>query len=184
MSEKSIVASVLAVAFVAAAAMMLQSLANTGVSSADSSSSSSAQSSIAKECDPYRCSDGTEIASCTPDGHVINYFADPCLTHGGHASSPNDPADISCDQQRDEYDSLVANSQACATDADCSLFLFSCPFVTCGTAVASSAEPEVLAAAQEYANCRQKEGSPLACAMCAKMEVSCVSGKCVATQGM
>lgn len=57
----------------------------------DSSSSSSAHS-----CEPYRCVDGTEIASCGPDGHVIYYFAPPCMTHGGDAGpfgdvSANDP---------------------------------------------------------------------------------------------
>lgn len=185
MSEKSIVASVLAVAFVAAAAMMLQSLDDRGVHSADSSSSSSsssATSSYAGECSPYRCGDGTEVPSCTPEGHVINYFADPCLTHGGYASSEG--SEVSCEPQKDAYDSLVADSQSCETDADCSLFIFSCPFVTCGTAVASSAESEVLSAAQQYADCRQKEGSPLACAMCMRMSVSCRDGKCVAEQDM
>lgn len=34
-------------------------------------------------CEPYQCVDGTEVARCSEDGHVINYFAEPCLTHGG-----------------------------------------------------------------------------------------------------
>jgi len=36
-------------------------------------------------CAPYICRDGTEHASCGPDGHPMYYFADPCLTHGGGA---------------------------------------------------------------------------------------------------
>ncbi len=33
------------------------------------------------QCKPYVCPDGTQHPSCSTDGHVINYFADPCLTH-------------------------------------------------------------------------------------------------------
>lgn len=44
-------------------------------------------SSSGFDCKPYVCADGAVIASCTSDGHVINYFADPCMTHGGHLSS-------------------------------------------------------------------------------------------------
>ncbi len=185
MSGKSIVASVLAVSFVAAAAMMLQSLGDTGVSSGGGDAvSSSDASSVANECAPYRCADGTVIASCTPDGHAINYFADPCMTHGGYASSADGSAVVSCEKRKDAYDAAVAAAQTCKTDADCSLFIFSCPFVTCGTAITASSGSGVLAAAQDYADCRQQEGSPLACAMCARMRVSCVRGECVATQGM
>lgn len=35
------------------------------------------------ECSPYMCKDGTEVARCSEDGHMINYFAPPCMTHGG-----------------------------------------------------------------------------------------------------
>lgn len=38
-------------------------------------------------CRPYVCADGTTHPSCSEDGHVINYFAAPCLTHGGDADS-------------------------------------------------------------------------------------------------
>lgn len=31
-------------------------------------------------CQPYICPDGSRPPSCTDDGHVINYFADPCLS--------------------------------------------------------------------------------------------------------
>jgi len=41
--------------------------------------------SSAPSCEPYRCVDGTTHPSCTEDGHVINYFAPPCMTHGGDA---------------------------------------------------------------------------------------------------
>jgi hypothetical protein len=34
-------------------------------------------------CVPYVCQDGTVHPSCTQDGSQINYFAEPCLTHGG-----------------------------------------------------------------------------------------------------
>lgn len=43
-------------------------------------------------CAPYVCKDGTTHPSCTEDGHVINYFAEPCLTHGGEAGPFSDVA--------------------------------------------------------------------------------------------
>jgi len=39
-------------------------------------------------CPPYVCADGTTVARCAEDGTVINYFAEPCLTHGGDAQEP------------------------------------------------------------------------------------------------
>lgn len=36
---------------------------------------------VPDSCAPTMCPDGTSVPTCTPDGHVINYFADPCLTH-------------------------------------------------------------------------------------------------------
>ncbi len=44
---------------------------------------SSSSNSTPNWCSPYVCNDGTTIPSCTADGHVINYFAPPCITHGG-----------------------------------------------------------------------------------------------------
>jgi|GEM_PF-7095068 len=38
-------------------------------------------------CPPYMCADGTQISRCTADGTVINYFAAPCLTHGGEVTA-------------------------------------------------------------------------------------------------
>ncbi|NOS67106.1 MAG: hypothetical protein HOO67_01935 [Candidatus Peribacteraceae bacterium] len=38
------------------------------------------------QCKPYVCPDGTQHPSCSEDGHVINYFADPCLTHQSSSS--------------------------------------------------------------------------------------------------
>ena len=37
-------------------------------------------------CTPYQCMDGTQFASCNEYDTVINYFAAPCLTHGGEKS--------------------------------------------------------------------------------------------------
>ncbi len=41
-------------------------------------------------CVPYVCNDGTVHASCTPDGSQINYFAAPCMTHGGDLEEGED----------------------------------------------------------------------------------------------
>lgn len=40
------------------------------------------------QCAPYVCADGTTVDRCTPEGTVINYFAEPCLTHGGEEGAP------------------------------------------------------------------------------------------------
>ena len=34
-------------------------------------------------CVPYVCQNGDVFPACTPDGHTINYFAEPCHTSGG-----------------------------------------------------------------------------------------------------
>jgi hypothetical protein len=39
-------------------------------------------------CSPYQCKDGTQVARCATDGTVMNYFAAPCLTHGGEVTDP------------------------------------------------------------------------------------------------
>lgn len=46
-------------------------------------------------CSPYMCTDGTQLDRCAEDGSVINYFAEPCLTHGGemHNAFSDVPAD-------------------------------------------------------------------------------------------
>lgn len=38
-------------------------------------------------CQPYACRDGTAYQACTAGGIPINYFADPCLTHGGQVQA-------------------------------------------------------------------------------------------------
>ncbi len=50
----------------------------------DGYSSSSSDSLV---CAPYVCSDGSTHPSCSEDGHVINYFADPCLDSSLSSSS-------------------------------------------------------------------------------------------------
>ncbi len=67
---------------------------SSGSSSSVRSSSSSSSSKISNECKPYVCMDGTTHPSCTADGHVINYFAPPCLTHGGEVTSDRPFTDI------------------------------------------------------------------------------------------
>lgn len=54
---------------------------------AQSGQSSVSSSASSFSCEPYICPDGTVISSCTSDGHPINFFADPCLTHQGSSSS-------------------------------------------------------------------------------------------------
>lgn len=50
----------------------------------------------APDCSPYVCADGTNVDRCTDDGHIINYFAEPCLTHGGEAERTKCYGDNQC----------------------------------------------------------------------------------------
>lgn len=45
-------------------------------------------------CAPYVCNDGTRVNKCTQDGTVINYFAAPCLTHGGEVDAEQSFSDV------------------------------------------------------------------------------------------
>jgi hypothetical protein len=45
-------------------------------------------------CMPYLCQDGTSVNKCAEDGTVINYFAAPCLTHGGELDSSQSFSDV------------------------------------------------------------------------------------------
>ncbi len=130
-------------------------------------------------CKPYICPDGTRHPSCSEDGHVINYFADPCLTHQASSSSSSREA-ASCDTQKGRYNVAVNSNKACKTDSDCALFEASCPFVTCGEAINKSALDTARAAANAYVKCQQEAGGPIACAACIMQTVSCVSGRCTA----
>lgn len=47
-------------------------------SSSRSSSSPSSGGTGGVNCQPYVCTDGREVPSCTPEGHPINYFQNPC----------------------------------------------------------------------------------------------------------
>lgn len=48
-----------------------------------------------QSCAPYQCKDGTTAARCSSDGHVINYFAAPCMTHGGEVGeAPESFSDV------------------------------------------------------------------------------------------
>lgn len=82
------------------------------------SSSSSSSSTISDECKPYVCMDGTTHPSCTEDGHVINYFAPPCLTHGGEVSAERPFKDIQEDHPLVDAITFVKNQRIVEGYAD------------------------------------------------------------------
>ena len=174
------------------------------------------------DCEPYHCADGTEIDRCTADGHVINYFAPPCMTHGGEVSqgtrcmgdndcpsgtvcstrygdceSACDPGveaciqacagrctqsreeETSCNELRQDFDDMAANSTYCTNTSDCTIVEASCPYVTCGVAVSVSAARSVKNAADEYASCLERSGESVSCAGCMAMTARCVNNRCV-----
>lgn len=62
----------------------------------------SSSSSSSNACQPYQCTDGTQVPRCSANGTMINYFAAPCLTHGGEVGQESSRsvsafADISVD---------------------------------------------------------------------------------------
>ena len=124
-------------------------------------------------CRPMICPDGSAHPTCTEDGHVINYFADPCLTHQA-SSRP-----LSCDRERAQFTAAVEANDQCSTNADCLLFQASCPYVTCGAAINKNGERSVRAAADAYTTCQERSGGPVACAGCVQQTVACVNNRCV-----
>lgn len=136
-------------------------------------------SSLSAQCKPHICPDGTRVPSCTPDGHVINYFADPCLTHQGSSSSRQQQA--YCDAEHATFEEVVAENRSCTRDADCMLFERSCPYLTCGVAINRRGESTVAAAADDYFTCQSESGGPISCAGCIAQQVSCQQGRCVAS---
>jgi hypothetical protein len=131
-------------------------------------------------CAPIICPNGTSHPSCSADGDPINYFADPCQFPASSSSSSSSDGGMSCSSAKQQYDATVAPNKQCTTDADCTLFVASCPYVTCGEAVRKDAEGSAKAAADAYTSCQQQSGQPVACAMCAPMRAACEQGQCVA----
>jgi hypothetical protein len=157
------------------------------------------------ECEPIRCADGSTHPSCTKDGHPINYFADPCMNSSSRSSSRSSlrssrssssarssvrsstrsrssTAAVSCQNELENYKETVEENDSCTNDSDCTIFMASCPFVTCGVGINTGGNSEVYRAAQAYQRCKDASGEPLPCAMCIQMEARCVQGRCVAEQ--
>jgi hypothetical protein len=65
------------------------------------------QGAVNEFCEPYVCKDGTIVPACTPDGHQINYFAEPCLTHGGQVTDDEDPVDQDGDEDENDNDNAT-----------------------------------------------------------------------------
>ena len=130
------------------------------------------------QCKPHICPDGTQHPSCSADGHPINYFADPCLTHQTSSRSSAGVA-MSCDLEKRQYEAVISSNTSCQTNADCTVFVSGCPLVTCGVAINKNAAASAQTAADSYTSCRDKAGQPLPCAKCAAMTATCQAGRCV-----
>lgn len=58
-------------------------------------------------CAPYVCSDGTTHPRCTEDGHVINYFVDPCFVpHQTSSAKSSSSKSSSASTQSAQYDPI------------------------------------------------------------------------------
>lgn len=57
---------------------------------------------VAPRCQPKKCSDGREFATCSAQGYPINYFVDPCrkLRSSSSSLSPSSPSVrcVGCDR--------------------------------------------------------------------------------------
>lgn len=133
-----------------------------------------------RSCKPMVCPDGSSHPTCSADGHVINYFADPCMT--SRRSSSATPAANRCDPKKREFEAVVSANNSCARNTDCMLFEQSCPYLTCGVAINEGGETRVRAAAESYVLCKQQSGDPLPCAGCVMQTVACENGRCVLRQ--
>lgn len=131
------------------------------------------------QCNPLVCPDGTEIPTCTDDGYIINYFANPCLTHQLSSSSVSSVDQTSCASDRTTFNQIVQQNRGCRTDADCTLLEMSCPYLTCGTAINVDALDSARRAGNAYLNCRANLGEPNSCANCLRTIAVCRSGLCV-----
>lgn len=96
-----------------------------------------------------------------------------CL--GGSASS----SDVACAPEQRQYEEIISQNAYCQIDADCSLFSYSCPFLTCGVGLNGNATDKATTAARAYSDCKQRAGEPVACAGCIQMRVACEGGRCV-----
>lgn len=88
--------------------------------------------------------------------------------------------ETSCDDRREAFDTLAANSASCTRDSDCVIFEASCPYLTCGVAVNASARSRLQSSADAYFTCVEQSGGPVACADCMGMTPRCVNNRCMA----
>jgi hypothetical protein len=70
--------------------------------------------------------------------------------------------------------------RTCSTDADCTLFIASCPYLTCGEPIRKDAVSKAEKKADEYFLCKQQLQDPMACAGCAQQRAVCQAGLCTA----
>jgi cysteine-rich repeat protein len=129
------------------------------------------------------CSDGQSCSTergdcrsaCEPGAEAcIQACAGVCETDDDGATQ------TACEAERETFDQVIASNKSCRSDSDCTVFIASCPFVTCGVAIDADAQDEAQRAVQRYNSCPDRATAPLACAMCAPMEAACEAGTCVA----
>ncbi len=143
-------------------------------------------------CQPITCSDGRQFPSCT-NGTPINYFADPCSVPGSSSrssssskssSSSSSLGSVSCQTEQNDFKNAAMNAsnRTCTVDADCTLFIASCPYLTCGEAVRKDAISKLEDEADDYFLCKQRNNDPMACAGCAQQRAVCQSGLCTTKQ--
>ncbi|HRH93716.1 MAG TPA: S-layer homology domain-containing protein [Candidatus Peribacteria bacterium] len=141
-------------------------------------------------CQPIVCGDGRQYPSCTTSGAPINYFANPCSVPGSSSSSSNSSSSrssssssssqgtTSCETEKNDFKNTVASNRTCTVDADCTLFIASCPYLTCGEAIRKDATSKLEGDADDYFICRQKNNEQMACAGCAQQRAVCQAGLC------
>ncbi len=127
-----------------------------------------------------RCS--TELgdcqSNCPPGMYCPAVCSGTCVPKSSSSSSRSSNSANACREERTDYNTAIAH-KTCSQDSDCTVFIYSCPFLTCGEAINKNYVDEATDAAQDVASCQQNRGDPLACASCLAQTTACVSNRCV-----
>lgn len=131
----------------------------------------------------YPSADGCNTCTCTVNGSACTLRA--CASSSSRSSQStssvsSSAATVSCQVEMNDFKNTAAMYRNCTTDLDCTLFVASCPYLTCGEAIRKDAVSRVEDRADDYFLCKQRTQEPTACAGCTQQRAVCQQGLCTA----
>ncbi len=131
----------------------------------------------------YPSSDGCNTCTCTQNGSACTLRA--CVSSSSslsssRSSSSSSSGTLGCETEKNDFNNMAAANRSCTVDADCTLFIASCPFLTCGQPVRKDAISKLEDNADSYFMCKQQKGEQMACAGCSQLRAVCQLGLCTA----